>query len=348
MVASLEANSLPKVMFLSSICKIILIFFLVLIGSGAIGIIFGYLIGYILSAVFMFFTLVTILASIKKETTLGLYHACTRILIAGIPSLIPKVIGILGTNLGTILVFGMQGASQAGSFFIAFSIFYAIAAIRESLFTVAFAVLSTMDDQRKIFVSKLTKMSLIITLPICSIVFLYSDDIMGLFGSHYIESSLALKIMILSMMPSMFAAGITSLVYAYGNYWKVLQIGIGLNLSRVLLYFVLVPLYGNTGAAISLAIGSLIGFAVSVIIAKRIGMLIFWQQLALIFVIPTGLAFIMPYFHTSPIVGIPVILLLSFSLFLILKILTKSDVRTSLDLLPRSIAKPLIDILDKL
>lgn len=348
LVASLDSKSLPIAMSLSSICKVVLTIILVLIGTGAIGITIGYLIGYISAAAFLSFALVTILSSIKKETTLRLYNACRNILIAGVPSLVPKVIGILGTNLGTILVFGMQGAGQAGSYFIAFSIFYAIAAIRDSLFAVAFAMLSAMDDQRKRFVSDLTKMSLIITIPICSIVYLYSDDVMGLFGSQYIESSLALKIMLLSMLPSMFASGIISLVYAYGNYWKVLAIGIGLNLSRVILYLILVPLYGNTGAAISLAVGSLVGFAVSVIIAKRIRMLIFWQQLALLFTIPTGLALTLDYFNASPIIGVPVILFPSLVLFFILKILTKSDVRTMLDLLPSSIGKPLIDILDKI
>lgn len=348
LVASLDSKSLPIAMFLGSICKIVLTIILILIGTGAIGITIGYLIGYISAAVLLSFALVTILTSIKQDTTLRLYDACRNILIAGVPSLVPKVIGILGTNLGTVLVFGMQGAGQAGSYFIAFSIFYAIAAIRDSLFGVAFAVLSAMDDQRKTLVSNLTKMSLIITIPVCSIVYLYSDDVMGLFGHQYIESSLALKIMLLSMLPSMFASGIISLVYAYGDYWKVLAIGIGLNLSRVILYIILVPLYGNTGAAISLALGSLVGFAVSVIIAKKIRMLIFWQQLALLFTIPTVLALALDYFNVSPIIGVPAILIPSVVLFFILKILTKSDVRAMLDLLPSSIGKHLLDILDKL
>jgi hypothetical protein len=61
-----------------------------------------------------------------------------------------------------------------------------------------------------------------------------------------------------------------------------------------------------------------------------------------------GLAFTLGYFHASPIIGIPVILVLSLVLFCILQVLTKSDVCTSLDLLPDSIAKPLIIRLNKL
>jgi len=348
LIASLETKSLPKIIFLNSMCKIIITLILVLIGTGAIGIIIGYLSGYVLSAVLISFPLVTILPSIKEETTLRLYNACRSILVASVPRWIPTVIGTLGTNLGTVVVFGMQGASQAGSYFIAFSIFYAIVVIKDSLFAVALPVLSAMDDQRKTFVSKLIKMSLVISLPVSSIVFLYSDDIMGLFGPHYIQSSMALKIMSLSMLGSTFAVGIATLVYSYGDYRKDFAIGIAMSLSRVLFYFIFVPLYGNTGAAISLTLGALVGFAVSVIMAKRIGMPIFWQQLALLFIIPTALAFTLAYFHATPIIGVPVILVLSLVLFFILKVLTKSDVRTSLDLLPDSIAKPLINILNKL
>jgi len=79
--------------------------------------------------------------------------------------------------------------------------------------------------------------------------------------------------------------------------------------------------------------------AVSVIVAKRIRMLIFWQQLALIFIIPMELAFTLGYFHATPIIEIPVILVLSLTLFYIFHVLAKSDVRTSLDLLPDSMGK---------
>lgn len=348
LIATLETKSLPKIIFLSSICKFIMIFILVLIGTGAIGITIGYLSGYATGALLLSFTLVALLSSITKVTTVRLYDACKSILIASIPRWVPILIGVLGTNLGTVFVFGVQGASQAASYFIAFSIFYAILSIRDSLFAVALPVLSAMDDQRKIFVSKLIKMSLVISLPVSSIVFLYSDDLMGLIGPNYIQSSMALKIMLLSMMTSTFAVGIGNLLYSYGNYRKDLAIGIGMNLPRILLYFILVPLYGNTGAAISLTLGSLIGFAVSVIMAKKIGMLIFWQQLVLIFIIPMGLAFTLGFFHPIPVIGIPVILVLSLVLFIILQILTKSDVHTSLDLLPDSIVKPLIRKLNRL
>lgn len=347
-IASLETKSLPIIMIISSIFRIILAIILVLLGNGVVGITLGYLSGYASAVALLSFILVTNLIPVKKESTIHLYHACKSILVASVPSWIPKVMGVVGAHLGTVLVFGTSGASEAGSYFIAFAIFYAIDGIKTSLFSIAFPILSAMDDQRKRFVWRLIKMSLIVSLPISFSVMLYSNEVLGLIGPDYMQGSLPLKIILLSMLPLTFFVGISTLVYSYGSYWQVFSISLGSNMSRVLLYFILVPLYGSEGAAVAFTLGSAIGFIVSIIIAKRIGMLILWKDLVLIFIIPAGLAFTLDYFHVIYIIGIPVILVLSLIFLRMSGVLSKSDVRESLGILPDSIGKPLINILNKL
>ena len=83
-----------------------------------------------------------------------------------------------------------------------------------------------------------------------------------------------------------------------------MAIGISANIPRDLLYFILVPIYGNTGAAISNIIGSIIGFVVSITIAKKIGMQIFWKDLTFILVIPTAFAYVLSYLGINYIIGI--------------------------------------------
>lgn len=288
------------------------------------------------------------LMPIKQKSTIGLLHACKSIFVASVPTWISQIIGTVGTYLGTIIVFGIVGASEAGSYFIASAIFHAVASVRNSIFDIAFPIVSAMDDQRKRFIWKLIKMSLILTLPISSAVMVYSDEVMGLIGSDYLQGSIALKILMLSMLTSTFNAGILTLVYSYGNYRKVLAIGLGSSLSRVLFYFILVPLYGNTGAAVSFTVGSIVAFVVSLIVAKKIGMKVFWKELGLIFIIPTGLAFIIDYFHVNYIMGIPFMLVISLVLFFRLHILSKSDIRDYLEILPKRIGTPLISIVNKL
>jgi O-antigen/teichoic acid export membrane protein len=141
---------------------------------------------------------------------------------------------------------------------------------------------------------------------------------------------------------------IGTLVYSYGNYRQVLAIGLVSSIPRIVCYFVLVPIYGITGAAVSFVVGSIIGFSVSVVVAKNIRMLIFGKDLALIFIIPTLISFILEHFHVNYFIGIPVMLVIPPIVFFALRILSKSDVHDSIAILPNWIRRPLITILNKL
>lgn len=348
LIASLKTKSLPKIMVISSIIRIVLAIILVLLGSSAAGITLGYLIGFASATILLSFTLVTSLMPRKKESTISLFQACKRILVASVPSWIPRVLAVVGAHLGTVVVFGTYGANQAGSYFIAMAIFYAIDAIKNSLFSVAFPILSAMDDQRKRLVWRVIKMSLVVSLPISFTAMAYSNEVLGLIGPNYVQASIPLKIILLSIFPLTLLMGISTLVYSYGNYWQVFAMGLGLNVPRVLLYFALVPLFGSTGAAIAFTTGSVIGFIVSIVIAKRIEMIILWKELALIFAIPASIAFTLGNFHVTYIIGIPIILTVSILLMLASRVLSRSEVRESLEILPDAIGKPLINILNKL
>jgi O-antigen/teichoic acid export membrane protein len=348
LIASLKTKSLPKITVVSSLIRIVLAIILVLLGTGAAGITIGYLIGFACATILLSFTLAASLIPVKKESTISLFHGCKNILVASVPSWIPRVLAVVGAHLGTVVVFGTQGANQAGSYFIAMAIFYAIDAIKNSLFSVAFPILSAMDDQRKRFVWRIVKMSLVVSLPISFTVIVYSSEVLGLIGPNYVQASMPLKIILLSILPLTLLMGISTLVYSYGNYWQVFALGLGLNVPRVLLYFVLVPSFGSTGAAIAFTTGSIIGFTVSIIVARRIRMMILWKELALIFVIPSSIAFTVGYFHLTFIIGIPIILSLSILLMIATRVLSRLEVQESLEILPDAVGKPLIKILSKL
>ena len=348
LIASLKTKSLPKIMVISSIIRIVLAIFLVLFGTGAAGITLGYFIGFASATVLLSFTLVTSLIPVKGYSTISLFQGCKSILVASLPSWIPRVLAVVGAHLGTVVVFGTHGANQAGSYFIAMAIFYAIDAIKNSLFSVAFPIVSAMDDERKRFVWRIIKMSLVVSLPISFTAIVYSSEILGLIGPNYVQASIPLKIILLSILPLTLLMGISTLVYSYGNYWQVFAMGLGLNVPRVLLYFTLVPSFGSTGAALAFTTGSLIGFIVSIIIARKIGMMILWKELGLIFVIPSSIAFTAGYFNLTYIIGIPIILSLSVLLMIASRVLSRSEVRESLEILPDRVGKPLIKILNKL
>ena len=197
-----------------------------------------------------------------------------------------------------------------------------------------------MKDGRKKLAWRVTKISLIAFLPITMSLIPFSENILHLFGPDYGMGGLTLEILLFSMMPLTVVGGIRILVYAYGNYRQVLAIGIGTSIPRILLYFILVPLYGSEGAGLSFTIGSIIGFIVSLIIAKKIGMKLFWKELFMILVIPLVLSFSFSYFEINFVVGIIISVLLSYILYAKLKILTKEDVDDFILILPNNLARP--------
>jgi O-antigen/teichoic acid export membrane protein len=348
-IASLKTKILVLQMIISSTARIILAIILVLIGTGAVGLITSFVFSNIITLILISFSIVTIFKPSKNNNSeITFIHSCKNTLVAGIPTWIPALIAIIGMQLGTIIVFGSGGASQAGAYFMAFSIFSAVTTIVYSLFSVAYPALSAMLDGRKRYAWRLIKMSLVISSPFSSSLIFYSKEIMGLLGPAYVNGSSALEILLLSILPTAVMFGINTLVYSYGNYRQVLIIGISANIPRTVLYFILVPIYGGAGAAISNLIGSIIGFIVSIAIAKKIGMQIFWKDLIFILVIPTAFAYVLSYFGINYIIGILATVIVSYVLFLKLRILARSDIKGSLGILPVNISNPIINLLNKL
>jgi peptidoglycan biosynthesis protein MviN/MurJ (putative lipid II flippase) len=154
----------------------------------------------------------------------------------------------------------------------------------------------------------------------------------------------------LSMLPTAILTGVNALAYSYGNYRQVLMIGLATSIPRTMLYFVLVPTFSSTGAAISYTIGAVVGFILSVIIAKKsIGMLIFWKDLVLTLVIPTVIAFIFGnIFHINYLIGIIGTVAISYLLLLKLRVLRRSDITDSLNILPSNVSSPIVHVLGRL
>ncbi|MDP9287628.1 MAG: oligosaccharide flippase family protein [Thermoproteota archaeon] len=352
-IASLKTKVLPKIVIISSTAKIVLAIILVLIGGGVIGLTVGYILfGQILSSILLCIVVVTIFklsASKQKEeeknSVITFKYASKSLLIASAASWIPLLVPTIGTDLGALVLFGSQGSNQAGVYFIALTIYTGITSITYSIFTAGLPALSAMKDGRKRFAWQTIRLSSIISVPISSAFIFYSKEIMQLLGHQYIAGSLSLQVLLLPMLPTAVMMGIDTLVYSTGRYRQSLIIGLGINIPRVILYFILVPIYGSTGAAISYSVGSVTGFVVSILIAERIGMQISWKYLAFILIIPTGLAFTLYYFHVNYILGIITTIIISLLLFLKLRILNSSDVDDVIHILPHNISNPIMSLL---
>ena len=349
-IASLKTKSLPIIIISSSIVKLILTVVLLLIGTGTVGLTIGFTSNYVLSSILLgIFVMRTIFKSSSTSNLVVRFIAISKsILVSSIVYWIPLLITTIGSQLGTIVVFGSQGADQAGVYFLTLTIVTGITSVMNSLFTIALPTLSGLSDYRKRFAWRAIRFSAIILLPFsCSLIF-YSKEVMRLFGQNYISGSSSLEILLLSMLPMAVLTGINTLVYSYGNYRDVLMIGLAVSIPRTLLYFLLVPIYGGGGAAIGYTVGSIIGCFVSLGIARKIGMHILWKELGIIFIIPSTLAYFLEHYQVNFILGIVTATAFSYVILLKIRIVTSSDVQDLLVILPESLSKRLSKLVNKL
>src|SRR6266487_5584329 len=109
-IASLKTKSLPIIMVTSSIVKLIAAIILLLLGTGALGLSIGFTSNHILSSTLLgIFVMRTIFKSSRTNNLLiGFIHDCKSILLSSIVYWIPLLITTIGSQLGTIVVFGSQ------------------------------------------------------------------------------------------------------------------------------------------------------------------------------------------------------------------------------------------------
>ena len=343
-ISTLKTRVLSIIIIVSSIVKIVFAIILSLAGWGALGITIGYTIGFVISSIVLGIFLNLKLKSPKKSPVDSFSQTTKNILSSSSANWIPAVVTAIGSQVGTVIVLGVQGAQEAGIYYIALTIVTGIIVIAVTLFSIALPVLSSIQDGRKRFAWRVIRLSLVIAVPFSISLIFYTKEVMQLIGQNYVAASFSMQILLSSSLPILVASGITVLVHAYGHYKQVLAIGLATNVPRIILYFLLIQMYGNEGAALSYTIGAIAGFAISIIVAKRVNFQIFWKDLGFIIVIPTGIGFAMNYFGLNYILGIVVTVTLSYILFLKLQILTNSDIVDMAGILPPSASKAVLHI----
>ncbi len=346
-ISSLKTKIIPVIGIISGIIKIALAIILISIGMDVLGVMIAFTSFVILSSILLGINLTMILKSSQIKSEIKIKNTIRTIFSASVVTWIPDLINKVGYFLGAIIVFGTIGASQAGVYFITFAVVTVLLTIVPILLTYGLPLLSGMEDGRKKLVWRLTKMSLVFGLPIVSIFMFFPKNILQVFGNDYLEGSFALEVLLLSVLPVVVGRGIMNLVYAYGNYSHVLAIGLAMNLPRIVLYFILVPIYGISGAAFSFTIGSLIGFTVSLIIAKKVRLKVYPKDLMILFTIPTVLGLILSYYEMNFVFSIIVILFVSYISYLRIGIITRDDLNDSITILPKKISVPTLKVLNK-
>jgi O-antigen/teichoic acid export membrane protein len=347
-VATLQTRKLIVISIISTVIKIIVTIMLVLTGSNELAVMIGFTVYPLLTSIFFGFIVFSLLKGQQLNPTFKFAKTLKPLLMASIASWIPLLIDNVGAQIGTVIVLGIQGSAEAGIYFMAFQITIGISAVIWALESVTYPALSAMNEKRNVFLWRVIKIGLIIVLPLSLSLIFYSKDIMQIFGYEYTEGSYPLQILLLSILPTAITAGISILVYSYGNYRQVLIIGLAVSIPRAILYFVFIPWFGGTGAALAYTLGSVAGLIASLIIARRIDIILSWKQLGLIFIIPLSLGFILSNFNIYFILAIVVSIIASYLLLLKFSIIDRNDVQDSISLLPQRAVTPITKTINKI
>ena len=169
-----------------------------------------------------------------------------------------------------------------------------------------------------------------------------------LLREEYVSATDSLTVLLISMLLAIFITAVTSLLYAYNEYLKVFALGTAVNAPRVLLYFILVPLYGGFGAALSYFAGSIVGFVAAAVLSKNIGFNLEYKTLFYLTAVSVAVTamtrVLLPAQWT---IGVPLIAAASYIAYLKLKIVSASEVVLILKILPFNLPsklKPLVKI----
>lgn len=338
LISALRTKSLFIAQSVAAIFRLSIGIWLVIIGMGAMGAALGYSVLYFVSVIILGFVVYRMLRI--GNVSVEIKKSAKEILKASSANWIPNMVAVLGTQLGVLVVFGSQGAAEAGIYYIAFALFSAITAIPSAIIGIAYPVLSGMEDGRKRLTWRAVRLGLIISMPIAASIMLYSKEVLAFLGQDYQAGSVTLTLLLASMVPVIVSSGISTLAYAYGKYNYVTAIGLAGSVPRVIFYFILVPSMAGIGAAQAFLIGSLAMIVVSFIVAKRMNLRIIKRDVLLAPIIPLGIAYVMSMLGTHYAIAWFLVITISSLSYLKLKLFTDQDLKDLLfGILPEKTAE---------
>lgn len=175
---------------------------------------------------------------------------------------------ILRINLNfSILYFGTVGKqTEVGLFNAAFKIIFLLLTVREVLISVAYPLMSKyfVESKEKLaqVMQGFIKLALLFTLPVVLGGSLLAEDIIRfIFGEHFINAALPLRILLVAFLFMMINIVFPSSQNAFNKEKKYLKISMINSGSNVLLNILLIPVWGLVGAAAASALTEMISLA---------------------------------------------------------------------------------------
>ncbi len=253
-------------------------------------------------------------------------EALVEVIRAGVASWLPSIVVLSGQWLGVLAVYASVSAIETGHYYVAFTISNFVLAIGSSMLNLLLPVLSSMPDGRKRAAGRVLKISLTFMTPVAAFIATYPWLPLSLLGGEYVEASGILTLLLAATVPVAMAACVTSLMYAYGSYGKVLAVGLAQNVPRIILYYLLTPVYGGLGTAVAYVVGAFTGLIHALHVARTTGFDAGLRVASVIVAVPAVFSAV-AYFLNLPWFAGLMLVATSYIVYARVGILTRSDLR---------------------
>ena len=324
--STLETEYVTMAQFITGLSRILIGVPLVYLGLNF----YGLMLGYVIAAIANAFTLLLFakrwLHRLGAKFSLS-YRAVVDSLKAGLATWIPSILTLAGQWLGVLGLSGLVGSYETGTYFIAYAITSGLLAFPINTLNLMFPVLSGMEDGRKRAMGNAVRIASAIMYPLAFMLIAYPAFIPSFLGEAYLPASAPIMILAAGFLLAPLVNGYTYYAYALGKYRQVTLIGLAGNLPRMILYLLLIRELAEVGAATSFSLGFLFSLLAVIPLANRMNYRLNLKENAKILSIPLALYILAITLRLPPIIGITLILTLSYLSYTRLRILSKEDLR---------------------
>jgi len=337
LISGLKSKSLVVPYLVSSIGRFPILFVLFyLVEQSEVSIAWAYSSHYVILAIITMFITGFYLRKGSGRIFGNFLGHLKTILHGSLPRYIPQIVSALQNQFSVLTIFAIQGPTETGIFYISFAVFSIISMIPSAINSVSHPVLSGMENNEQgKFLLRTLKIGFLATIPLAVIATFYSEQILAVFGKEFAVSTDIILILLISLPMGIITNGCYYFLYARGNYKKVLYLGFSVGISRIILYFILVPEFGGVGAAISYVIGGILQLGLTLLLMKSAKINLEYKKYLIISIIPFGFAIVFDNLQIEIISSI-LILIASFALYTKLKMFNEQDLESGLRIIVSS------------
>jgi O-antigen/teichoic acid export membrane protein len=232
----------------------------------------------------------------------------------------------MSLRFGILIIFTLSGSEDSGIYFTSLLILTTALALSTNVNSILHPSISGISEENQAkFTERALYLTLLITMPIISILYFESENLLSVFGDKYTQNTLALSILSINIPFIIFTTSIYHFLHVRGNYKQVFLIGFVQSSISIILYFILIESLSSLGAAIAFTSGTVTGTFVSYLFARENNLELKLKRYFIISIIPISLSGIL-FINDIPIYfSYPIIIILSIIIFIKLKLFTDDE-----------------------